>query len=120
MMELEAGLWGVVKAGYTLTLPSRKEAFFALTHNSQKQHSQPTLPQCTFIHTHPACIYNVPDSNGLAGKNKRHLQVCTIVHTGSMKRREIATSQNGDLTADVSMQFSTYIKTLTNKEKFLH
>jgi len=27
-------------------------------------------------------------------------------------------SKNGDLTADVSTQFSTYIKTLTNKEKF--
>ncbi len=40
------------------------------------------------------------------------------VHTGSMKRREISTFLNGDLTADVSTQFSTYIKTLTNKEKF--
>ncbi len=35
-----------------------------------------------------------------------------------MKRREVATSQNGDLTVDVSTQFSTYIKTLANKEKF--
>jgi hypothetical protein len=35
-----------------------------------------------------------------------------------MKRREIATSQNGDLAMDVSTQLSTYIKTLTNKEKF--
>ena len=35
-----------------------------------------------------------------------------------MKRMEIATSQNGDLTADVSTQYSTYIKTLAKKEKF--
>jgi len=37
-----------------------------------------------------------------------------------MKRREIATSQNGDLTGDVSTQFSTYIKTLANKKNFQH
>ncbi len=35
-----------------------------------------------------------------------------------MKRREIAISENGYLTVDVSTQSSTYIKTFTNKEKF--
>ncbi len=40
------------------------------------------------------------------------------MYTGSTKRREIATSQSGDLTVDVSTQSSTYIKTLANKEKF--
>ncbi len=62
-------------------------------------------------------FYNVPDSNGLAGENKEHLQVCTNVHTGQKKRRE-PIPKNWDLTADVSMQSSTYIKTSTNEEKF--
>jgi len=61
---------------------------------------------------------NVPDSNGLAGKNKEHLQVCTNVHTGQKKRREIVISQNGVIATDVSMQLSTYIKTSTIEEKF--
>ncbi len=64
-------------------------------------------------------IYKVPISKWLAG-NKWHLQVCTNVHTGSIKRRVIAITQNGDLTKDVSTWSSTYIKTLTNKEKFQH
>ncbi len=46
------------------------------------------------------------------------LQVCTNVHTRQKKRREIAISQNWDLTVDVSTQSSTYIKTLTVEEKF--
>jgi hypothetical protein len=57
-------------------------------------------------------------SNGLAGKNKEHLQVCTNIHTGSMKRREIPISQNGVLATDDSTQLSTYIKTSTIEEKF--
>jgi hypothetical protein len=61
---------------------------------------------------------NVPDSNRLAGENKGIYKYVQNVHTGSIKRREIAISQNGDLTGDVSTQFSTYIKTLANKEKF--
>ena len=40
------------------------------------------------------------------------------VHTGTMKGRVIAITQNGDLTKDVSTWSSTYIKTLTKKEKF--
>ncbi len=43
--------------------------------------------------------------------NKGIYKYVQNVHTGPMKRREVATSQNGDLTADVSTQFSTYAKT---------
>jgi hypothetical protein len=63
-------------------------------------------------------FHNVPVSNGLYGKNKEHLQLCTNVHTGSMKRREIAISQNRVLAMDVYAQLSTYIKTSTIEEKF--
>ena len=59
MMEIEAGLYMLLRQGpyydSCLTLGGSEQL-------------QPTLPQCTFIHTHPACIYNVPDSNGLAGE----------------------------------------------------
>ncbi len=40
------------------------------------------------------------------------------VHTGSWKGGKLQLPKNGDLTVDVSTQFSTYIKTLANKEKF--
>ena len=61
---------------------------------------------------------NVPDSNRLAGENKGIYKSVQNVHTGSIKRREIAISQNGDLAMDVSTQLSTYIKTSTIAEKF--
>ncbi len=51
-------------------------------------------------------------------REQRNLQVCTSVHTGQKKRREIAIFHNGDLTADVSTQSSTYIKNSTIEEKF--
>ncbi len=52
----------------------------------------------------------MPDSNGLASKNKGIYKYVQNVHTGPIKRRELAT--------DVSTQLSTYIKTSTNEEKF--
>jgi hypothetical protein len=48
----------------------------------------------------------------------KHLQVCRNVHTGSMKGGKLQFPKNGDLTADDSMQPSTYIKTSTIEEKF--
>ncbi len=39
-------------------------------------------------------------------------------HTGPMKREGNRNYPNGDLTKDVSTRSSTYIKTLTIKEKF--
>jgi hypothetical protein len=52
-------------------------------------------------------FYNVLDSNGLAHKNKGIYRYVQNVHTGTMKRKEIAISQKGDLTVDVSSQPST-------------
>ena len=64
-------------------------------------------------------IYNVPDSNGLAGE-QMDLQVYTNSYTQDQwKGRVISITQNGDLTKDVSTWSSTYIKTLgLIKEKF--
>ncbi len=87
MMGIEAGLFDVAPAGSVSQLLS------ATRHSSLEESlmntalikaganiSQPTLPRCTFIQ-YLACIYNVPDSNGLAGKNKRHLQEFTNLYT---------------------------------------
>ena len=70
MMEIEAGLCVLLRQG-----PYYDSSEFCLN-LGRSEHAQPTLPQYTFIHTHPACIYNVPDSNGLAGE-QMDLQVYT-------------------------------------------
>ena len=56
------------------TLPPSKKVCFTLLTTAQ----QPTLPQGHLFNTRPAMIiYNVPDSNGLAGE-QMDLQVYTI------------------------------------------
>ena len=47
------------------------------------------------LFTHPACIYNVQDSNGLASENKGIYKYVQNAHTGTMKRRVIAITQMG-------------------------
>jgi len=102
-----------------LILPSRKQVLFALTLLARKTTlSQPTLPQSTFIHTHPACIYNVPDSNGQASKTKGIYNYVQMYTQDQRKGGKLQYPKNGDLTIDVLKPSSTYIKTLANKEKF--
>jgi hypothetical protein len=69
------------------------------------------LTPCTLFNHTLHGIYNVPDSNGLAGENKGIYKYVQM-YTQDIEKEGIAIPQNGDLTADVSMQFSTYIKDL--------
>jgi len=104
MMEIEAGL---------LVLSGR-----GLYHNSLQQPNSPPYPSAIYSYTPWMIIYNVPDSNGLAGE-QMDLQVYTNPYIQDQwKGRVIAITQNGDLVKDVSTWPSMYIKTLTNKEKF--
>ena len=50
--------------------------------------------------------------------NKAFTSMYKSVHTGTKKREGNRNYPNEDLTVDVSTRSSTYIKTLTNKEKF--
>ena len=70
------------------------------------------------LFTHPAWHLQCTGLQWAGRRIKAFTSMYKSVHTGSMKRRVIATTQNGDLTKDVSTWSSTYIKTLTTKEKF--
>jgi hypothetical protein len=63
-------------------------------------------------------FYNVPDRNGLAIKNKGIYKYVQLYTQDQWKGGKSQFPKNGDLAMDDSMQRSTYIKTLTNKEKF--
>jgi hypothetical protein len=65
-------------------------------------------------------FYNVPDSNGLAGENKGIYKYVQSYTQDQWKGGKSQLPKNGDLIADVSTQFSTYIKTIATKEKFLY
>ena len=79
--------------------------------------SQPTLPRALYL-IHPACILQCTGPQWAGRRIKAFTSMYKFAHTGSMKRRVIAITQNGDLTKDVSTWSSTYVKTLTTKEKF--
>ena len=112
MMEIEAGLCVLLRQG-----PYYDSLTESCLNLGRSGHAQPTLPQCTFIHT--PCMYLQCTGPQWAGRQiKAFTSVYKSVHTGSMKGRVIAITQNGDLTKDVSTWSSMYIKTLTNKEKF--
>jgi hypothetical protein len=108
MMELEAGVWDVAKAGNELIL----------TKHSQKQQSHsPTYP-VYFIHQHPAWHLQCTGQQW-AGQREQRAFTSMYKCTHRINEKEgIAIPKNGDLTADVSTQSSTYIKTSTNEEKF--
>jgi hypothetical protein len=63
-------------------------------------------------------FYNVPDSNGLAGKNKGIYKYVQSYTQDQWTGGKLQFPKTGDLIVDVSTQSSTYIKTLANKEKF--
>ena len=71
----------------------------------------PPYPNAHLFNT--PCIYLQCTGPQWAG---RRINVFTsmynLAHTGSMKRRVITITQNGDLTKDVSTWSSTYVKTL--------
>ena len=69
MMEIEAGLWGVVQAGSMYTTSSFEEGlFYTGLLAMEATRSQPTLPRALYwIHTLHV-FYNVPDRNGRAGE----------------------------------------------------
>ena len=79
-------------------------------------HSPPYPNAHLFIH--PAWHLQCTGPQWAGRRIKAFTSMYKSVHTGSMKGRVIAITQNGDLTKDVSTRSSTYIKTLTNKEKF--
>ncbi len=108
MMEIEAGLWGVVQAGSICTLTISQRS------NTLTAHLTPVH----FIEYTP-CMYLQCTRQQWAGQQiKAFTSMYKSVHTGTMKGRVIAITQYGDLTVDVSTQSSMYIKTLANKEKF--
>ena len=79
-------------------------------------HSPPYPNAHLFIHTlHVFTMYRTAMGWPANKWIYKYVQICT--HRIN-ERRVIAITQNGDLTKDVSTWSSTYIKTLTIKEKF--
>ena len=111
-MEIEAGLCVLLRQGpyydSSLFLPKSRQEQTCTAHLTPMH-----------IYSYTPCMYLQCTGPQWAGRRiKAFPSVYKSVHTGSMKGRVIAITQNGDLTKDVSTWPSTYIKTLTNKEKF--
>ena len=73
-------------------------------------HSPPYPNAHLFIH--PAWHLQCTGPQWAGRRIKAFTSISETGYTGSMKRRVIAITQNGDLTKDVSTWSSTYIKTL--------
>ena len=68
MMEIEAGLWGVVQSGSIHTSSFEEGLCYTGLLAKEATRSQPTLPRAPYwIHTLHV-FYNVPDRNGQAGE----------------------------------------------------
>ncbi len=68
MMEIEAGLWGVVQAGFTHTSSFEEGLYYTGLLAKETTCSQPTLPRALYwMHTLHV-FYNVPDRHGRAGE----------------------------------------------------
>ena len=93
MMEIEAGLYMLLRQG------SYQDSCLTL---GGSEHLQPTLPQCTFIHTHPAWYLQCTGQQWAGRRINGFTSMYKTVHTGTMNMRVIAITQNGDLTKDVS------------------
>ena len=108
-MEIEAGLYMLLRQGpyhnSCLTLGG-------------SEHLQPTLPQCTFIHTHPAWYLQCTGQQWAGQRINGFTSMYKICTHRNNEREGNRNYPNGDMTKDVSTRSSTYIKTLANKEKF--
>jgi len=86
MMEFEAGLYMLLWQG--LYYDSR------LTLGGS-EHLQPTSPQCTFIHTHPAWYLQCTGQQWAGRRINGFTSMYKSVHTGTMKGRVIAITRTG-------------------------
>jgi hypothetical protein len=109
MMETRSRSVYVAPAGFELRL---------LPNSRQERTFTAHLTPMHFIE-HTPCMYVQCTGQQWAGRQiKAFTSMYKSVHTRQKKGRVIAITQNGDLTVDASTQSSTYIKTLTTKEKF--
>jgi hypothetical protein len=76
------------------------------------------LTPCTLFNHTLHGIYNVPDSNLLAGENKGIYKYVQMYTQGKRKGGKSQFHKNGDLATEVSTQLSMYIKTSTIEETF--
>ena len=119
MMEIEAGLWGVVPTGSVCTLPpSKKDCLYNTPSSHEEGHYYTTVQQPTahltpvpFIQKHALNIFTMYRTAISRPANKciyKYIQFC-IYRTNEKEGNR--NYRNGDLTKDVSTWSSTYIKT---------
>jgi hypothetical protein len=91
---------------------SLKEDAFCTANNRQDIIYSGALNSATTLHD----IYNVTDSNGLAGKKNKGIYKYMQTYIQDIEKKETAVPKNGGLATEVSTQLSIWIKTSTIDE----